>query len=350
MHESGIAAERRHLLRRNADQFQDEISLLDLYFVLVKRKMIILFTVALCVIASVIYVLFGTKEYHVTAKMLIPSPDDLILSSQSYEKLAPAKVFTEYKIILLKDEIWNDFVDEHKSLFQSQDDMKNVLQNPIELGTDESFIGEHVLVSYKSNDKDNINPVIEQYIDFVKRRYIDHLISSLNRKVIRSIEALKKDIKLTRSFEAVKRKDAIILLASDLAIAKKLNIIDSRRFTMKDQSKLTVVAGKMNVPRYMRGTKVLAAELDSLQNRVSVDSYVPGLREKQQQLAKLQVIKFDAEQFSPFVLDGTIAQAEKIKPKSRLVLALGFVFGIFLGLFMVFIVEFVQKTQKSQPE
>jgi len=350
MHESGIAAERRHLLRRNTDQFQDEVSLLDLYFVLVKRKMIILFTVALCVIASVLYVLFVTKEYHVSAKILMPSQDDLILSSQAYENLAPEKIFTEYKILLLKDETWSNFVDEHKNLFQLQDDKKNVLQNPIEFGTDKSFIGEHVLVSYKSNDKDNINPVIEQYFDFVKRDYVDHLISSLNRKVIRSIEALKTDIVLARSFDAVKRKDAIILLASDLAIAKKLKIVESKQFSLNGRSKLTVVAGKMNVPRYMRGTKILAAELDSLQNRASVDSYVPGLREKQQQLAKLQTIKFDAEHFSPFLHDGAIAKAVKIKPKSRLILTLGLVLGIFLGLFMAFIVEFVQKTQKSQPE
>jgi len=110
------------------------------------------------------------------------------------------------------------------------------------------------------------------------------------------------------------------------------------------------VASNMNVPRYMRGTKVLAAELESLRNRASGDPFIKGLREKQQKLENLQMIKFEAAQFSPFILDGTIHAAKKIKPKSSLILALGFVLGIFLGLFMAFIVEFIQKTHNSQPK
>ncbi len=349
MYDTDSIEERRRILRRNSDQFQDEISLHDLYLVLVKRKMTIMITVAVCVIASLLYVLFATKIYQASARIIIPTVDDLVLSKQFKEDLEPATIFTEFQTLLLKDGSWDDFAVGHEKLFKSRDDSDNeITKNPLKLGEDKTFVGEHVLVSYDSTDQVNITSILEKYLGFAKLRYIDNLISARKRRVTRDIELLELEIKQARKFETLKRQDQIAVLESNIAIAKKLNIVDNRQFTMQEKNKLTVVAGNMNVPPYMRGTKVLTAELESLQNRPSGDPYIPGLREKQQKLQKLQKIKFEAAQFSPFILDGTIHEAKKIKPKSHLILALGFVLGIFLGLFMAFIVEFVQKTQNSQ--
>jgi len=349
MQNSGREAERRRILRRNSDQFQDEISLQDLYLVLVKRKMTIILTLVLCLIVSVLYVMFATKIYQASARIIIPTEDDLVLSKQLQEKFDPAKIFTEFQTLLLKDATWNEFVDNHKNLFKPQNgNKKKVGSNPVELDKDKSFVGEHVLVIYDSSDQDNLNPILQQYIDFARDEYIKHLVSARERRIAREIEALKLVIEQARRFETLKRQDEIALIKNNLAIAKKLNIIDNQQFTLQEQSKLTVVASNMNVPRYMRGTKVLAAELEGLKNRASGDPYIPGLREKQQRLEKLQAIKFEAKQFSPFIPDGTLQPAKKIKPKTRLILALGLGLGIFLGLFMAFLVEFIQKTQNPQ--
>ncbi len=351
MQDSANKEERRRMLRRNSDQFQDEISLQDLYLVLVKRKMTIILTVAVCLVASILYVVFATKIYQASARIIIPTEDDLVLSKQLKEKLEPKQIFSEFQTLFLQDGTWNDFAEQHKNWFkteQDSDSKDSVKSNPVELGKDKDFVGEHVLVKYDSGDIKDINPILEQYIEFAKQNYIAHLISARERRIAREIDLLKQDIDQARRLEMLKRQDEMALIESNLAIAKKLNITDNRQFTMKEQSKLTVVASNMNVPMYMRGTKVLAAELESLKNRTSGDAFIPGLREKQQKLENLQAIKFDAKQFSPFILDGTIQKAKKIKPKSRLIVALGLVLGIFLGLFMAFVVEFVQKTRYSQ--
>ncbi len=370
MQGADITEERRRILRRNADQFQDEINLQDLYFVLLKQKKVILFTLAVCVIASVLYVMFATEIYKVSARIIIPVEEDLILRNQITEKNEPErkinqaqsliiipgkkidpaiKIFIEFQTFLLKDETWNDFVDGHKKLFKPQQQNKQrVLSNPLALGKDKSFVGKHVRITYESSDLDNINIILNQYINFAKQGFIENLVSARQRRIARDIDTLKLDIEQARRTEVLKRKDEIELIQNDLALAKKLGIIDYRQLTLNNQSKLIVVAGDMNVPRYMRGTKVLNAELESLQNRAAVDAYIPGLRDTQQKLENLKAIKFDAERFSPFILDGSVQKAQKIKPKSRLILTLGFVLGIFLGLFMAFVAEFVQKTRKSQ--
>ena len=349
MQEPAKTEERRRVLRRNSDQFQDEISLQDLYFVLVRRKMTILLTVVLCMLVSVLYVIFATKIYQSSAKIIISTEDDLLLSKQLKEKFEPKKIFTEFQTLLLKDGTWNEFVKEHKTLFKIRNDTENkVMSNPIKFGQDKLFVGEHILITYDSSDQDNLNLILEQYIQYAKQSYINNLISARKRRISVEIGALNLEIKQARRQEELERKDEMARIKNNLAIAKRLNIVDNRQFTLKEQSKLTVVASNMDVPRYMRGTKILNAELESLQNRTSGDPYIPGLRGKQQKLEKLRLIKFEAVLFQPFILDGTLHNAEKIKPKSRLILALGFVLGIFLGLFMAFIVEFVQKTQNSQ--
>ncbi len=366
MHNSNSTEERRHILRRNSDHFQDEISLQDLYFVLVKQKRVILLILVASVIASVLYVMFAPKIYQVSARIIIPGEDDLVLSNRSQENLEPAgnglarsnpvlvvreelkdklnpakKIFTQFQTVLLKDGSWNNFVNGHRNLFQAQENNNSskVVRNPIELGKDDFFVGDHVVVKYFSSNLEDISTVLEQYIEFARQEYITQLIASRVRRIEREIESLKLDIKQARQQETIKRQDEIAIIKNDLAIAKKLNLTEN--------SSLTVAASNINVPRYLRGTKVLTAELESLQNRTSDDPYISGLRDKQQKLEKLEAIKFTETQFSPFILDGSIQAAEKIKPKSGLILVSGLVLGIFFGLFMAFIVEFIQKTQKS---
>jgi chain length determinant protein (polysaccharide antigen chain regulator) len=119
---------------------------------------------------------------------------------------------------------------------------------------------------------------------------------------------------------------------------------------MQDKSSLTVVASNMNIPRYMRGTKVLSAELEALKNRQSDDAFIKGLRDWQQEVRRLKLIDYQPEGFQPYILDGHINKPQSpIKPKRSLVLALSIVLGLFLGVFAAFFSEFIQKArQKAQ--
>ena len=70
MSENHAQLERRQYLRRQSDQTQDEISLIDLYLVLVCRKKVILFAFTVIVALSIIYLMVAPKIYQVSAMLL----------------------------------------------------------------------------------------------------------------------------------------------------------------------------------------------------------------------------------------------------------------------------------------
>ena len=127
-------------------------------------------------------------------------------------------------------------------------------------------------------------------------------------------------------------------------------------------------------PIYYIGTESLEAEIKILQNRVSDDPFIEGLRDLQEQLTQLRSIKSD----DPFInglrdlqeklalltsieieAEGmhsiTVDQAayppkNRIKPDRRLIAYLGTVAGFFLGIILVFFVSFVQKQREIHSE
>ena len=117
---------------------------------------------------------------------------------------------------------------------------------------------------------------------------------------------------------------------------------------MQDKSSLTVVASNLEIPRYMRGTKVLTAELEALKSRTSDDAFIKGLREWQQEVARLKQIEYQPERFEPYILDGAINKpVAPIKPQRSLILALSVVLGLFLGIFAAFFSEFIKKAAQT---
>jgi len=329
-------------LRYTADR-ADEFSLLDIYFVLVKRKKIIIFTVIICVLLSLVYVSTATKKYQVSVRLLMPSPDDLILSTKA--KLSPEKVFKDFKISLLRDKLWNSFVSENQDSFNDgkKDLTPGHIENPIELELDSKFVGEHFVARYKSTNAELSALILERYINFVEKDFVQNIVTVYRGQLSRDIAGIKANIRSARKYEKIKRADQMSKLDSELSIAKSLGIHNSREFVLKDESKLTVLTGNTTVPHYMRGTKILEAELASLNERKSDDPYIPGLRENQLKLDSLKSVVINADLIRPFIIDGKIQVPVKISPKGRMAFAVGILLGFILGAIIAFIAEFVQK-------
>lgn len=362
MAEDQAQQERRHYLRRNADQMQDEISLIDLYQVLVRRKQIIFITLAVIITLSIVYLLVASKVYQVSAMLLEPTADQLALTNRTVVNpnvdaentkplFIPEEVFKAYTIELKKKETWNRFVAANSELFNDDPDdhvSDRSINNPLVVTDDKDFPGPHILIKYKSGDKNKAGQVLTHYLKFSKHEFTLHQIRIHKQKVEQKVAALELKIKASRSNGKIKREDEIVRLQSDLAIAKKLNIKDNRMLAVQDKTSLTVVASNLDVPRYMRGTKVLEAELEALKNRNSDDAFINGLRGWQQEVSRLKLIEYEPERFEPYILDGQINDPESpIKPKVSLVLALAIVLGLFLGVFVAFFFEFIKKAGQS---
>ena len=83
----------------------------------------------------------------------------------------------------------------------------------------------------------------------------------------------------------------------------------------------------------------------------SEDPFITGLRDLQEQLALLHSYKIEAEgQHAVTVDQAAYPPKNRIKPNRRLLVSLGTVVGLFLGIFLVFIVSFIQKQKETHSE
>ena len=147
-----------------------------------------------------------------------------------------------------------------------------------------------------------------------------------------------------------RREDKILLYkeANQIAIALGLNDrIDTANIVQNNQ--LSVSTGSS--PLYYRGFSALNAEITALNNRKSDDPYIDGLRDLQESLALLRSIKIPNEGLNAVIIDqAAYPPTNRIKPNRRLIVSLGTVVGLFLGIFLVFFVSFVQKQKEIHSE
>ena len=88
-----------------------------------------------------------------------------------------------------------------------------------------------------------------------------------------------------------------------------------------------------------------------LKTRNSDDPFIPGLRDLQEKLSLLRSIKIAEEGMHAVTVDqAAYPTKNRIKPDRRLIVSLGTVVGLFLGIFLVFIVSFVQKQKETHSE
>jgi len=104
-------------------------------------------------------------------------------------------------------------------------------------------------------------------------------------------------------------------------------------------------------PLYYRGYKALNAEIITLNNRKSDDPFNSGLRDLQEKLALLTSIEIEEEGIHSVTVDqAAYPPKNRIKPNRRLIVSLGTVVGLFLGIFLVFFVSFIQKQKETHSE
>ena len=101
-------------------------------------------------------------------------------------------------------------------------------------------------------------------------------------------------------------------------------------------------------PLFFIGFDALDVVLDNLKLRTVDDPFIPGLRDLQEQLARLRSIKIEKESLHAVNFDqAAFTPKFPIKPNPRLIVSLGTVVGLFLGISLVFFVSFIQKQKET---
>ena len=205
-------------------------------------------------------------------------------------------------------------------------------------------------VSMESNDPEFAANLVNDYVSFFDTETILLLSAAARNSIAGQIRNIEYTISSKREVAKVRRLDRIVVIQEAANTASILGFedrVDTSNVVQNNQLNITI----NSTPLYYIGFRALNQEIKILKSRKSDDPFITGLRDLQEQLALLHSYKIEAEgQHAVTVDQAAYPPKNRIKPNRRLIVSLGTVVGLFLGIFLVFIVSFIQKQKETHSE
>jgi chain length determinant protein (polysaccharide antigen chain regulator) len=213
-------------------------------------------------------------------------------------------------------------------------------------------------VTLEGSDPEQIARWTNDFIAMVNEQTVKEQVQGVKSKIEVEKEYVQNQIAGLRQVAQDRRFDRIAALEEAASIARELGIVeryDSRRSQLtgrgssSDQNNPDVglqIRFPENNPLYVNGTRELEAEINSLKSRKSDDPFIGQLRGLQVKLSELENIVVDSAAISAVRVDQpALAPEHAIKPKRRLVVALGAVVGLMGGIFLAFFLNFIESSK-----
>ena len=205
---------------------------------------------------------------------------------------------------------------------------------------------------------DHSNPLLaakwlNEYIIMVERSTTVELVNSINKSLENARSILLASIESKRKLHKKNTLDRIVNLEEALLIAKELNIID-RADSANTMQSVTISDENTNAdqknlsPLYLMGIKAISAEINSLKKRNSYDPFIPGLRALQERAESIRLTKISSSDIKSAQIDQpAFAPEDRFKPKRKLIVVLGVVFGFMIFLTYVLTMSFLIRVDKT---
>jgi chain length determinant protein (polysaccharide antigen chain regulator) len=355
----------------------DEISLLDLWAILFKKRILIFAIVAASLVISVAIAYLSTPVYQSTVQFRPPHYKDIealdILSfisnsdsmsdsdtdteskskSKSNSVSAENDGFREFQTNLkARDNLWDFFIE--KQLYKAYLDengntdaeIANAFENKFlkDMTTDQgNDKKEYITATLNWKDATAGSALLNEYSQAVIRKATDEYVDELNNKLNLMKKRVQTKIRLLRESRQRAKNDRLIELNENINIAKELGIKRGKGLVEWNTSdELIGIPG--NQSQYYKGYEALEAEKRSLLARKNDDPFTPGLNEQLDQLDYLNTIRIPADRISVArAARQAMVSNQPIKPRKKLIVVIGGVFGLFLGVIMAFMSHVVSR-------
>lgn len=325
---------------------EDEISLMDLWGVIVRRKVLVLGVALVCLALSLVYAILASPVYKATAHLLPPMLSQLDgLESHKVTSDSAYKIFVQNVRSRALRRVYfdkNKLLD--KLVFHG-----HVNPNDVFEAFNRSFVvsgGKGALtVSFEGEDPSLAAQWVNGLVNMANRRSAQMLVADANASLKNKMQGVLDKISALRESFHQRQEDKEVRLKEGINLAEALGIKD---FTTRSDNNSASNSGE-GLPLYMMGYKALKAELKLLRQRKNDDAYIPGLRDLQEKLLLLKSIRFDPTLISSVRIDQPAQVPDHhIKPKRRLIIALGVFGGIVAGMFAAFLVDSVARARRQQ--
>ncbi|MBN4080093.1 LPS O-antigen chain length determinant protein WzzB [Beggiatoa alba] len=360
---------------------EDEISLVDIACTLLRHKKLILGITAVSVCMGLLYAFSIKRVYQVEAILAPPTYEQVqALNVVGIQNMSTNEVFSVFSKNLKTRSLRKAFFDKSNILESlageteknwSEKEIYNVFEGfsdslKVTNGKKSGVIN----ITLEGTEKDKIGVWLDGFIESVHHKTVKQLLRNLQIKVNSEVTELKAEITSKRVIYKKRRGDELSRMQEAYQIAKSLGIQDhlfvpdlkgnlkgidgsEEVSSTKIYRELNNIAKRLssinNLSGYMKGTKLLQAEINALNNRTSDDSYIGGLRDLQEKLSKLEAIKIEKNNFVAVLIDKkAVIDIESNYPQRKLIVMLSLVLGGILGIFGVFISEMFKNVKNFQ--
>jgi chain length determinant protein (polysaccharide antigen chain regulator) len=209
-----------------------------------------------------------------------------------------------------------------------------------------------VVASFTDTDPVLAAQRLNQFIAFANERTSRQLLNNVNAAIRAEIERVRYQLDSKLKLASQRRQDRILNLREALRVAKTLGIKSTSSFpVIEEKDTAAIEINTAQLPLYMRGMKALEAEIAVLESRKSDEPFVAGLRDLQEKQAFLEDILIERDKMSAVTIDAAGRTPYRVeKPRKKLMFMLATVFGLMIGIFMVFIAEFRSKTREKSEQ
>ena len=336
-----------------AQPFEDDtIDLYELWITLWSKRWLVIGVTVVAAIGSVVYALLQPPVYKAEALLLPPKAKDVqSLNVKGVPGASAAGVFSAFNKNLSSRSLQKKFIEKYDLLDilapnrtpETRD--IEILESFSKMMKIENKGG--FSISMESNDPVFAAKLVNDYVGFFDLETVLQLVSDARNSIQEQIVDIEYKIASKRQMAKQRREDQILRFEEATVIARKLEIkdrVDTNTIVQNNQLNIST----SNTPLYYRGFKALNAEIVFLNNRKSDDPFIAGLRDLQERLALLRSFKFSIKGMHSVHIDqAAYPPKHRIKPNRRLIVSLGTVVGLFLGIFLVFFVSFIQNQKEA---
>lgn len=343
--------------------YDDEIDLFELAETLWEKKWFIVTITGIISVLALVYAFFIAEPVYEASAIIIPPSIEEIKSFNvgrgSIKELVPYTPLDVYKEFLktmkLKDiqEIFvkNVYLEKVAPKYQRLDSIKILerFQNNFSIKQHKvEELPNAYIISFKAENARLAQEILESYILYVEENSSTKLLLSNEMQITAVIENLDSSLKAVKDLFLEEQENQIIRLEEALVIAKNIGL-----------TKPVFVEGKGNLETaqyvdrnllYMQGSLALEAQIKALKERTNIEAF--AFTDEQlltkYQLVYLKNLTFTEDAKEVFKLSGSIDIPQNtIAPKKKLILALAFISGLMISVFIVLVQDAIIK-RKNQ--
>jgi len=343
----------------------DEVSLIDLWRVIARRKGIILLSFLASMMLAAVYIFFAEPSYRAVAYLLPPQQEQIQGLLIDYRGIEKAGLDIERYTPEL---VYNAFLENLNSrgLRREFFDRGNLVSHYVNEETDTEFNVDRIFdtkfnktfqvqvdtqnplfvtVSLSYSDPELVTQWLNQFVDYTNERTVHQLFSDVDSTIQAEIKRVRYQLASKLKLAEQRRHDRIISLQEALRVAKALGITEAGAFPMAaSKNPAGIAVNTAQAPLYMRGTKALETEITVLESRKSDEPFIQGLRDLQERLSFLEDIRVDPDKLSAVTVDSVARIPYRAEsPRKLLLIFIATALGFMIGIFLAFVAEFRSK-------